>query len=467
MKSKLNDKTFRTIELAYKMIYFLFAFFTYCNITFMTPIMSVMVGLVLLLGAVVGVYRLFRVKHFLRLPGLFFAVAFIVSFAISAVSNYRYGYVANFKGLIWMGLHFFTIFACDLERSAEDYKKDFHILSVFYVSITFVMTLASVIQLIMHYGTSTPMLSGYVWGRLWGVFIDPNYGSVFSVTSILFSIYYIRIYPKTWARILLPINIVLQIVYIAYSGSRTALVTMFCCLFAYAVFIGVKKLKFNGFANAALSILMAIVIASASVFVTVETKKVCQGVAQHFQQQAEEPEEPEPDYEEERAQTLESDISNRRFDLWESGVQLFKQKPVFGVSYYNLQSYALAEAPDIYMVNNDYCKFDNTHNMMFNILAAQGILGIAIFAAFMIYAVVYILRRFFKEEGENYEYLSILLLSILSGFVESMFVSDVIYVNSPASVLFWLSLGLLFHYFKTKEKDNKQEKKEELQEQKA
>lgn len=467
MELRVNQKTMHTIELAYKIIYFLFAFFSYCNLTYMKPIMSVMVGLVLLFGAVVGVYRLFNVKHFLRLPGLIFAIAFMLSFAVSAVSNYRYGYVNNFKGFIWMGLHFCTIFACDLERPIKEYKREFHILSIFYMSITGLMTFGSVLQLIMGYGTTEPALAGMVWGRLWGVFIDPNYGSVFAVTSLLFSIYYLRIYKKTWVRIVLPLNIIVQVIYIAYSGSRTALVTMFCCIFAYVVFIGVKKLKFGKRVNVVISIFLAAVIAFSAVCFTVGTKKVPTVVIQNLQQQVSLPENLVPDAENERAQDLEKDISNRRFDLWRSGVEIFQEKPIFGVSYFDLQAYALKEMPDLYMVNNDYCKFDNTHNLLFNVLAGQGLVGFLILVAFMVFSIAYILCHVFKEDGDHYEYLVILSISIVSAFTESMFVSDIIYVNSPSSLLFWLSLGLIFHYFKTKKIDTKPEEALILEENKA
>lgn len=457
MKLNLRDKNLYALELPYKIIYFIFAFFTYCNLTFMKPIMSLAVMVVLVMGVAVAFPRLYNFKGYLKMPGLVFAVGFLASFALSAITNVKYGYADNFKYFIWMGLHFFTIFACDLNRDEKEYKKEFNVISIFFIAVMFIMSLASLIQLCMNYTLELylpthTVLAGLVWGRLWGVFTDPNYGSVFSIVAILFSIYYFRKNKSVLLRIFLGINIFVQIAYMAFSDSRTGIVTLFICLFMYVVLTCIKGLKFKGFVNAALSVLLAAAISVTGVFAVVATKKTGSFIIESRYEQSGPSVNNTPVVEDEqREEYLKNDPSNRRFDIWESGIEIFCSKPIAGVSFFNILNYAREEMPESYIVNNDHGEFSNMHNMLFNILAGQGVLGMAVFISFAIYSAVFVLRRMFKLDGEDYDYMVILTSCIMASLVGSMFLTDVVYVNSPTSLVFWLFLGYTFHFLKRKE----------------
>lgn len=454
MKSKLLNKNLYIMELPYKIVYFIFAIFTYCNLTFMQPIMSVAVNATLLFGAFAIGLRVFKLKGYLKTPGLVFAIAFFVSFIISALLNIEYGYADNFKGLVWMGLHFFTIFACDTDRDIEDYKKEFNVIAIFYLAVFFVMSFVGIIQYIMNYSfeqynESYTRLAGFVWGRLWGMYRDPNYGSVFATIAVAFSIYYFRKNKNTILRSILVFNIAIQIIYIALSGSRTGMLTVFVCLFCYSYLLLIKKFKLKKVINVTLSVIISVSVAVAAVVVISGVQQVNSIITEMRMDNDSDDPKDSPDFEELREQDLENDISNRRFDLWKSGIEIFAQKPVFGVSFYNLQQYALEEMPETYLVNNDHGLFNNMHNMIFNIIPAQGTVGTLIFIGLAVFAVVYIFKNIFKED-ENYEYLVIMTVCVACSLVSSMFVSDVIYVNSPTSLLFWLFLGYMFHYFYNK-----------------
>lgn len=454
---KLLNKNSYILELPYKIVYFIFAIFTYCNLTFMQPIMTVAVNTVLLFGSLTGLLRLFKLKGYLKTPGLGFAIAFFISFILSFLLNIEYGYADNFKGLVWMGLHFFTIFACDLDRDEQDYQREFSVLTIFYLAVFFVMSAASFAQYLANYSQELYLdthtqLAGFVWGRLWGVYRDPNYGSVFAVIAIVLSVYYIRTRKALLIRIFLILNAVIQFLYLTLSGSRTGIVTLFACALFYSFLVSFRKFEFKPFLKVTLSVAVSLAIAVIGVCLVSATKQVNNKLIEiQYQDQTgdDQPDSP-PSYDEDRQQDIENDISNRRFDLWRSGVEIFATKPIFGVSFYNLQPYALAELPDTYLVNNDRGKFNNMHNLVFNILPAQGAVGFLVFVAFALFAVVYIFKNLFKEQTEHYEYLVVMMVCIIGILVSSLFVSDVIYVNSPTSLLFWLFLGYLLHFFKRK-----------------
>ena len=54
-----------------------------------------------------------------------------------------------------------------------------------------------------------------------------------------------------------------------------------------------------------------------------------------------------------RSQDLQSDISNGRFELWASGLEVWKTKPITGTGYNSFLPYVREAIPDTYVVNND------------------------------------------------------------------------------------------------------------------
>ena len=142
----------------------------------------------------------------------------------------------------------------------------------------------------------------------------------------------------------------------------------------------------------------------------------------------------------------ESDVSNRRFSLWKSGIEIWRTSPIFGVSQRNITSYGKDVLPNTYLVNNDLSDFDSTHNMFIDVLVSQGIVGILLIVAFFVSVAVLIIKRFLLIEKNRTNVYLIALISVLVVFACScMFVLDVLYLNSAATVLFWSALGYLTH----------------------
>ena len=457
---ELIKKNTYVMDIPFKIVYFIFAFFTYCNLTFMKPIMSYAVIAILGFGVLAGIPRLFKWKGYIKTPGFIFAILFLISFVLSAVLNIEYGYADNFKGLVWMGFHFCLLFACDVNRSEEEYKKEFHILMGFFMAVMLIMSTASLVQFVTNYSLEeyspeVTRLAGLVWGRLWGVFRDPNYASVFAVISVLLSVYFFSKIKRIIFRVLFALNIFIQLAYIAFSDSRTGLVTLLATVFAYVYLVALKKVKKEKLAKYVICVILAIAISVASVAITVCIKDVGGNFVVSQYEKLDDPQVETPDLDGGREEDIKTDISNRRFDIWKSGVEIFMESPVIGVSFYNLKQFALEVLPETYLVNNDHGQFNNMHNMLFNLLAGQGAIGMILLIAFGIFAIVYILKRIFKVDGDDYNYLVIMLVCIIASFSSSMFLTDVIYVNSPTSIIFWLFLGYILHYFKRKDIEKK------------
>ena len=450
---ELIKKNAYVMDIPFKIVYFIFAFFTYCNLTFMKPIMSYAVVAVLGFGVLAGVPRLFKWKGYIKTPGFVFAILFLVSFVLSAVLNIKYGYADNFKGLVWMGFHFCLLFACDVDRSEQDYKKEFHVIAVFFMLVMLIMSTASLVQFVSNYSFEEYLpdltrLAGLVWGRLWGVFTDPNYASAFAVISILLSFYFFEKVHKVALRVIIGLNAFIQIAYIAFSDSRTGLVTLFITVFVYIYLVCLRKVKKEKLAKYTICIALALAVAISSLIVTSVVEKIGGEIVVSHYENMDDPTVEVPDLDDGREQDIKNDPSNRRFDIWKSGIEIFCKSPVTGVSYFNIKQFALDVVPKTYLVNNDHGQFNNMHNMLFNLLVGQGVIGALLFTVFAIYAVVYVLKRLFKVENEDYSYIVVMIVCAIAGFVASMFLTDIIYVNSPNSMIFWLFLGYIMHYLK-------------------
>ena len=145
------------------------------------------------------------------------------------------------------------------------------------------------------------------------------------------------------------------------------------------------------------------------------------------------------------------DISNRRFDLWNSSIDIFKMSPITGVGFENLVEYAKANIPTTYLINNDYTVFYNFHNIFFNILAGQGVIGIICFTILLI--------MLFVDFIKGYKYLEkcqvMLMGSMISNVIEGfLLIGDIIYFFTPNAIMFWLVMGLLYSNRELRKEEN-------------
>ena len=139
------------------------------------------------------------------------------------------------------------------------------------------------------------------------------------------------------------------------------------------------------------------------------------------------------------------DVSNRRFSIWGSAIEVFKTKPLTGVSFRNVVPYALENLPETYIVNNNQTNFASMHNLFMDVLVSQGLLGIGLFIAFMILALITVFKKLFKLDRQNYIFYGLVLSIIVPIFVSSFFYSEILYINTSGAVIFWIALGYLMN----------------------
>ena len=181
---KLVKKEYvKYLEWAFKLAYLLLGLVTFNAFLYDSPVQPLLVKGCLILGALALLGRMIYWKDYVKTPYLVVLVLFCASFGISILVNWKYGAgIADMKWMIWTGFLFFLLYMCDTKREKSSYKKEFHFFS--HVLLLYSGGAAAVslylMQTLYHAKWFTSgnelMLAGFYWGRLWGVYTDPNYG---------------------------------------------------------------------------------------------------------------------------------------------------------------------------------------------------------------------------------------------------------------------------------------------------
>lgn len=282
------------------------------------------------------------------------------------------------------------------------------------------------------------MLAGFHWGRLWGVYTDPNYGGVFAAAAIVLCIYYVR-KKQGLKKLFYAAAAVLNLLYLIFTDSRTAALAVCVSISFWAVYLAVsKKEKKRLFLTIVACVLLSGVFILGSSFVKKEYMKFA-------------------DIKIGREEDLEGNISNGRLELWQSGLEVFKTRPLYGTGYNSFLPYTEECLPDTAAVNNPQkAKYVSLHNEFVNILVYQGIIGIAIFTTFAVCIFVYWLKSAKKFAGEDQDYMAVLAACILVTVVSMVFLLDGLHTNSPGSFMLWTFAGYSMHYCRKMRKAEKQ-----------
>ena len=157
--------------LFFKIFYFLLTLFAFNSITSHRIYMFYVSIFVTLIGITVFVYRIMHYKKYIQTKNLMLLGLFCISYIISMFANIQYGILENFQGLIWLTFQFFLLHACDVTRTKNDYKKEFHLISYIFLANTFLSAIISLLMLlykytdIRHIAQELTVINGFIWGR--------------------------------------------------------------------------------------------------------------------------------------------------------------------------------------------------------------------------------------------------------------------------------------------------------------
>lgn len=252
------------------------------------------------------------------------------------------------------------LYTCKLDRSRESYEKEFRILSHVMLGYSMIAAICSFWQLLQ--GTALKwttqsgevMLSGYHWGRLWGIYTDPNYGAGFHALCTLIALYFFWNVKKWWRYIYL-FPMLLSVLYIGFSDSRTSALMLCAGCGAYFLFTQIqsadKKDRTKRGIAGELMIAAAVILVFSGMYLMKKTYNQQQvPVAENTQ--AVDPVQKPQEIQTEREQDLQKDVSNGRIQLWKSGIEIWKTSPVYGTGYSTVVDYAKENVKGTYIIEN-------------------------------------------------------------------------------------------------------------------
>ena len=468
MKGKLDilKGNFYKLETAFKIIYIvhlILAFNALVNRTFFIQVTS---ALTLICGAIVMLTKLITFPQYLRRKNFILLNLFLLSYILSSLVNCEFGIWDNFKGFIWLLLQIWILYFINKDI---DIKKECFLIGVVYIIAVSLQNLISLVMFFLgvsyrsHLSDGSIHMFGFFWGRLWGIYDDPNHGAVISAIAVLLAVWLLSMSKRKMAKAFLAVSIIIQIAYIILSDSRTG----FLCLLFSSVLLWMIKSFYSYSKLDWKKVIKTIIISILTIAVILVLRDPVQNgfgavrnvtVSMSSQDTEQEVktevgrEEIITDSSNTDSSNANADPSNRRFDIWRSSVEIFMDSPLVGVGWGTINPYAHKYLPDTYIVNNDLTEFKAMHNVVFDVLAGQGLVGICIFIGIIINTVVFIFKRFqYIQKSERF-FMSTLFSILVMLAMASLLISFIFYVNSPQSFIFWMVFGYFVSILENTEK---------------
>ncbi len=453
----------------FKLLYLILVLLSFNAYTEQSVLMKYFVLIVTFFGALNCMYRIFHYKQFIKMPFIILGCLFISSYFATILLNVRYGLMESIQGLVWMTFQILLLYCCDMKMPIDKIKVEFKKISLVFITYITLACAVSLVMLIKNYGeifvldAENYIQRGFVWGRLWGVFSDPNLGSVSVCINMMLCLFFLYKKTKWYQKLAIVISLVVSYFYLVFSDSRTGYVALFCSLFVwlYVKFSvknrpNVQEAEKRILVRRILAVTMSLFIAVGTVASIIATKELYNFAISY---QHDSTPSNKLDMEIKRSSNEEkNDFSNRRFDLWQSGFELFKTSPIVGVGFRNIQAAAADKTPNSYLINNSAGKFDAFHNMWIDILVSQGIIGFIIFGTLALCCMVstlILLNILRKRKSNDIALYATLVSAIVPPLVCSLFQADTMYVNTPNAIMFWLLLGYLMKFFSYEKSSNK------------
>lgn len=392
-------------------------------------------------------------KKICKTPNLMYLLFFTVSCTISCLIYIEYGWGGNLKALISIFVSLFFLYPFVTINGKEVTKKIIIRLQKILIIVWMIVAVASVITFLIQYSnifyvSGTRILVGCIENRLFGFFSDPNYASVISILTIIFSVAILNY--KNQSKLMRAIciaNIIVQFIYIVLGASRTGEV---CLLLVVLVsgFVYSYKFKPSGkFYMVFIRILIAICLC-VSIHYLIEYSRELFSYTPSFFSSISEPDHGSSSFifhqvSMERPDVAEStDISNLRFRIWGSALEIFKTSWAFGASPRNALVYAKDVLPGAFIVTRGY----DAHNFYVAVLLYTGLFGALFLGCFLIKSAYLIIKYYIKNHfSVDDPFFNSLVISALCVAASGMFLSEILFITTLGSFFFWLFLGYIMN----------------------
>ncbi len=440
---------------------------------------------ILLFGIIVCSYLLFRnniynpFKDKASIAMLCFALFYVITILI----NRQFLFTENVKQFVYMIVFFVLLFAPN-----NTYGSTMPVISIVILLLTLFLSFNSFVTYLLNINEWYVIDTTYYIGmfrdsQLWGFYNSNTCGAI-AVVSILLSLYIIfrEKGSSSFIEIILSlvaiINVPLQFVVLLLSESRGAYYS-FLVSITIIVFLALIK-AMNGkkigatlrfFIAIVLSILLVIVLLKVSSFLQTNKAKLCVVTKEESVDSGKDTN--YENYIEEilkkyftdnsalygnfginsasiknsiyKAVGRDSSGTTGRFEIWESAIMVFKEKPLFGWTHEGSLEPLNIEYENITGKSTTSITGGGVHNEYLTVLCSSGVLGFVCFIAVIAIVLIRFLEVLFDKKEVSTELLfsfSVVVYFLVSELVESR----ILYTVSFYNVVFWLYFGYLNYY---------------------
>jgi len=379
--------------------------------------------------------------------------SFLIIFGITIILNRQFAFAANIKNFCWEALFLLVIYEFSKKNAL---KENFFLwFQTILVTFSLIMSTISLWMFFVGYsfisrieGKTNPLRIGFVENRLFGAYADPNYSGVMAAVSIIVSFYLFRNITKSLVfKIILILNIIIQISFIGLSGSRNALIVLTVMVTALSFFTVFRKLTSTNKLKRTLRSFTVAILMGVICFGFVESSKsflsyVPKYVSPHISQK--QSKKSIKDYEQNDMEVnldredveRSGDISNMRFTLWKSGIEIFKTTPLFGVGPKSIHDYAQKYVPDTYLAKSNLA----VHNAYLNVLVCTGLFGAICVLIFLLKSLVGVLKHVFSVSLLNAQFIYSVVVVFGIG-VSGLFHNEIFFMATSSPLVFWVFIG--------------------------
>lgn len=440
-------------ELLFSFLFMLEGFLQAFNCTVGTKIISFVLWPMTFLGGLILLYRLINLKKYKLDFKSILLILFDLTLLVPTIIFRKYRLYLNIKFFILMMFQFGILYLYS-NKPSETKRFNAKKLADLFIIFALFLVLGSLYVLVINYNkvintAMDPIVYGISANRLFGVFWDPNIGALISTMAFIMALHKFVISNSKFIKVLNIIACFLFAFYISLSASRMGILSLIVCGIFYILLLCLSKNKTSKKVKIVLivTLLLSVLISfqgrysynKVVDFVNKEVKTSVKKTNNHSKSNMK-------TYSKmERSFKPNNDISNRRMDIWKSGFEIAKKNPIFGIGHANVLPYVKDELPDSYIINNSQKIFSSMHNMLMDTLVSQGIIGLLLYLAFIVIVMFLVLKNLKYLINLNVDCI-LLLAIILIEVIASLFITEIIYIDSPMSVIFWISLGQLVNY---------------------
>lgn len=307
---------------------------------------------------------------------------------------------------------FISLYTIDVFKSKKQNIKEMSIISYFYIIL---MIPLSVVSLYVDYKKITIQVFDMVFGegRSFGIFVNQNALSIAAAISLMLSIYLILKSNNLKIKIILSLNIILQGITMVKANGRSSYLLIIAAVYLF-IFVYLK----NKYLRIALLIIPFL---CSSVLLTFNEDKL-------------------------------HGFTSGRNILWKSASIVIENNPILGVGNSSLiENIKNARAVE-YLPGIEY---GGLHNVYLQIATVNGVISLILMLGFLISIMIFIIKALDKLKGKEKLQMTVISSILLGILGVNAFESNLVYMISFISIIFWIYLGYTISILDNKNISNK------------